>query len=48
MEEQQTVLVVCALKSIIEDQIITEVQRMGIWGASAANESDEQTTTFHV
>ena len=41
MKEQQTVLVVCPLQSIIEDQI-TESQRMGISIASAANVSDEE------
>ena len=46
MEEQQTVLVVCPLKSIIEDQI-TEAQRMGISVASAANVSDEELQTAH-
>ena len=46
-EEQQTVLVVCLLKSIIEDQN-TEAQRMGISVTSAANVSNEglQTADF--
>ena len=41
MEEQQTMLAVFFLKSIIEDQI-TEAQRTGISVASAANVSDEE------
>ena len=44
MEEQQTVLVVCPLKSIIVDQI-TEAQSMGISAASAADVSDEELRT---
>ena len=44
MEEQQTVLVACPLKSIIEDQFV-EAQSMGFSGASAANVSDEELWT---
>ena len=41
MKEQQSVLVVCPLKSIIDDQI-TEAQSMGISAASAADLSEEE------
>ena len=44
MEEQQTVLIVCTLKSTIEKQI-TEAMRMGISVASAANCSDKELHT---
>ena len=44
MEEQQTLLVVCPLKSTVED-LITEAQSMGISAALAASVSDAELRT---